>query len=434
MTLYTRLRALVALVIMLFALPAQAVLEIEITEGVEGALPIAVVPFAVGAGERPSEDIAAIVAADLRISGLFNPVAESRFPERPPSASAVNYQNWRNAGIESIVLGRVDAVPGGYNIQFQLLDAIYGRQLIGYSIPAKGTELRRAAHKISDLVFGELTGTPGAFSTRIAYISTQPTAGRNQYVLQVADYDGHNASTIYTSNMPLLSPAWSPDGERIAYVSFESERPEIFIQEVAGGNRTLVAGPTRLNSAPAWSPDGERLALTRSEYGNPDIHVLDLTSHRLTRLTDYSSIDTEPVWTPDGQYLIFTSDRSGQPQLYRVPVTGGNPERLTYEGKYNAAADISADGTQVAMIHNDGTGYHIAVQDLTTGEVRVLTEGQLDEGPSFAPNGSMILYASTYQGQGVLAAVSEDGQVHQRLQLQEGAVREPAWGPLLEAP
>lgn len=434
MTLRNASRTICALVCILFALPAQAVLEIEIIGGVEGALPIAVVPFSVGAGDRPSEDIAAIVAADLRISGLFNPVDESRFPEQPPSASAVNYQNWRNQGIESIVLGRVDAVPGGYNIQFQLLDAIYGRQLIGYSIPATRTELRRAAHKISDLVFEELIGTPGAFSTRIAYISTQMTAGRKQYVLQVADYDGYNASIIYASDMPLLSPAWSPDGERIAYVSFESDRPAIFIQEVAGGNRSLVAGPTRLNSAPAWSPDGERLALTRSENGNPDIYILDLTSNRLTRLTDYSSIDTEPVWTPDGQYLIFTSDRSGSPQLYRVPVTGGNPERLTYEGNYNAAPDISPDGSQVAMIHTDGGGYHIAVQDLTTGQVRLLTEGQLDEGPSFAPNGSMILYATTYQDQGVLAAVSEDGQVHQRLQLQEGEVREPVWGPLPAEP
>lgn len=434
MTLRNASLTICALIFMLFALPARAVLEIEIIGGVESAVPIAVVPFSVGAGERPTEDIAAIVAADLRISGLFSPVDESRFPERPPSASAVNYQNWRNQGIEHIVLGRVDATPGGYNVQFQLLDAIYGRQSIGYSIPATSTELRRAAHKISDLIFEEVIGTPGAFSTRIAYISTQLTAGRKQYVLQVADYDGYNASTIYASDMPLLSPAWSPDGERIAYVSFESDRPAIFIQEVAGGNRSLVAGPTRLNSAPAWSPDGERLALTRSENGNPDIHILDLTTNRLTRLTDYSSIDTEPVWTRDGQYLIFTSDRSGRPQLYRVPVTGGDAERLTYAGDYNAAADISSDGSEVAMIHKDGDGYHIAVQDLTTGQVRVLTEGQLDEGPSFAPNGSMILYATTHEGQGVLAAVSEDGQVHQRLQLQEGEVREPAWGPLPEEP
>jgi TolB protein len=433
MRLHNLPRALCALMLLLFMPPAQAVLEIEITQGVAGALPIAVVPFQLDAGEtQPPEDIAAIVAADLKSSGLFDPVAASRFPERPRDASSVNYQLWRNKGIETIVLGKIDAVSeGGYNIQFQLLDAIYGQQLIGYSIPATRADLRRAAHKISDLIYEELTGEPGVFSTRIAYISTQMGPGEDkQYVLQIADYDGHNARTIYSSSMPLLSPAWSPDGEQIAYVSFESERPEIFVQEIAGGNRTRIAGPTRLNSAPAWSPDGSRMALTRSENGNPDIYILDLASSRLTRMTDYSSIDTEPVWTPDGQWLIFTSDRSGRPQLYRVPVTGGNPERLTFEGEYNAAADVSPDGSQVAMVHNNGDGFRIAVQDLATGQLRVLTDGRLDEGPSFAPNGSMILYATNYQDQGVLAAVSEDGQVQQRLRLLEGEVREPVWGPL----
>lgn len=428
-------RGMLALVLILFAMPVQAVLEIEVTEGIESAVPIAVVPFALNAGDvRPPEDIAAIVAADLRSTGLFSPVEEGRFPETPDSASAVNYQLWRNQGIEDMVLGKLDAISeGGYNVEFQLLDAIYGQQLIGYSIPATRSDLRKAAHKISDLIFEELTGQPGAFSTRIAYISTQTAStGEPLYVLQVADYDGYNARTIYSSSQPLLSPAWSPDGEQIAYVSFESERPEIFIQEIAGGNRTRIAGPTRLNSAPAWSPDGSRIALTRSENGNPDIYILDLASNRLTRMTDYSSIDTEPVWTPDGQWLIFTSDRSGRPQLYRVPVAGGNPERLTFEGNYNAAADISADGSQVAMVHNSGGGYHIAVQDLATGQLRVLTDGSLDEGPSFAPNGSTILYATTEKGDDVLAAVSEDGQVRQRLRLQEGEVREPVWGPLPE--
>ncbi len=437
MRLKTFPQVMLTLALLIFAARAQAVLEIEITQGVEGALPIAVVPFALEPGEvRPPEDIAAIVESDLHSSGLFNPVDERRFPQRPAVAADINFQLWRNQGIETIVIGSLDAVAEGrYNVQFQLFDAIYGRQLIGYSIPTTRADLRRAAHKISDLIFEELTGKRGVFSTRVAYISTQTAGGgKERYVLQIADYDGHNPRTIFASNRPLMSPAWSPDGKRIAYVSFESERPEIYIQEIAGGRRTLAAGPTRLNSAPAWSPDGERMALTRSENGNPDIYILDLTSNTLTRLTDYSSIDTEPVWMPDGQSLVFTSDRTGRPQLYRISASGGNPERLTFYGDYNADANVSPDGQQIAMVHSEGRSFQIAVQDLDTGQVRVLTDGALDESPSFAPNGTMMMYGTTHDGRAVLAAVSEDGQVHQRLRLQEGAVREPVWGPFPEEP
>ncbi len=426
-------RGVFALLLLLLCVSrAHAVLEIEITKGVEGGLPIAIAPFKVDPGEaQPAEDIAAIVSNDLYSSGLFNPIDESEFPQRTASANEINYQLWRNSGIESIVLGSLQGnASGGFDVQFQLLDAIRGRQIVGYSIPTERDSLRRAAHKISDLIFEELTGMPGAFSTRIAYISTQTSGDKQRYVLQIADSDGYNPQTIFTSDRPLMSPAWSPDGERIAYVSFEKERPEIYIQEVAGGNRSLTAGPTRLNSAPAWSPDGRRLALTRSENGNPDIYILDLTSNLLTRLTDYSSIETEPVWMPDGESIVFTSDRSGRPQLYQQPVSGGAPRRLTFEGEYNAGADVSPDGAQLAMVHNDGRGFHIAIKDIEGGATRILTSGALDEGPSFAPNGSMILYATNYQGRAVLAAVSKDGRVRQRLRLQEGDVREPVWGPL----
>jgi TolB protein len=429
-------RAIFAMTLLIIALPAQAVLKIEITKGVQGALPIAVTPFELDPGTvRPPEDIAAIVAADLRSSGLFNPIPRNEFPQHPTSANDVNYQLWRNQGIEKLVLGRLEAISeGGYSVQFQLLDTIYGRQMIGYAIPATRADLRRVAHKISDLIFQRLTGMRGAFSTRIAYVSTQMSEGRKRYVLQIADFDGYNAQTIYSSDWPLLSPTWSPDGKRIVYVSFESQRPEIFIQDIASGNRISVAGPTRLNSAPAWSPDGQKLALMRSENGNPDIYILDLASNHLTRLTDYLSIDTEPVWMPDGESLIFTSDRTGRPQLYRISANGGEPQRLTYGGNYNADADVSPDSREVTFVHNGGRGFHIAVQDLETGQLRELTDGSLDEGPSFAPNGSMILYATTYNGRGMLAAVSADGQVHQRLRLQEGEVREPAWGPFPQTP
>jgi TolB protein len=427
---------LAAVLALAFATRAHAVLEIEITQGVERPLPIAVAPFTSSAGVPLPEDVAAIVAADLDSTGLFNSVAQGSFPQQPETAAEINFQLWRNQGIEKLVIGSLQPTSEGeVNVSFQLFDTIYGKQSIGYSIPTSLSDLRRAAHKISDLIYEEITGESGAFSTLIAYISTQSSpTGDKRYVLQIADSDGYNPRTIFTSSMPLLSPAWSPDGSRIAYVSFESQRPEIFIQDIAGGERMSAAGSTQLNSAPAFSPDGQQLALTRSENGNADIYILDLTSNRLTRLTDYSSIDTEAEWMPDGESLVFTSDRGGQPQLYELPVTGGDPQRLTFEGNYNAGVDVSPDGEQIAMVHNDGSGFHIAVQDIETGQLRKLTNGTLDESPSFAPNGSTIIYATAYQGADVLAAVSADGRIRQRLQLEEGEVREPVWGPFQDDP
>ena len=410
---------------------AQGILEIEITQGVEGALPIAIVPFTMAANKpQPPEAIGMIVAEDLKRSGLFAPVPEDSFPQQARAAEDINYPLWRNQGIENIVLGSVEATgPNHYVVRFKLFDAIRGRSLMGYAIPAPRQSLRKVAHKISDLIFEKLIGQRGAFSSRIVYVSAQKSTSGNNFVLQVADSDGYNPQTIYSSSRPLMSPGWSPDGRRVAYVSFEGGRPEIFLQNLQSGTRKKFSGRSGINSAPAWSPDGRRIALTLSVDGNPEIYVKNVASGALKRLTRDSAIDTEPVWMPDGQSLIFTSDRSGQPQLYRVSATGGRAMRLTFEGSYNAAADVSPDGAKIAMVHSSGGGYRIAVMDLSSKLIRVLTDGTLDESPSFAPNGSMIIYATEKRGRGVLAAVSVDGQFHQRLSLQSGDVREPVWEP-----
>ncbi len=413
---------------------AQAVLEIEITQGVEGALPIAVVPFLwQGGGAQSPQDIAGIVEADLGRSGLFAPLVQARFPQHPRSAQELNFPAWRNTGVEDLVIGSLEQRgPDAYVVRFQLFDAIRGRQLLGYSIPVTQRNLRKVAHKISDLIYEKLIGERGAFSSRIAYISTRKGPEGKRYVLQVADSDGYNAQAVFSSPAPLMSPAWAPDGQRIAYVSFENGHSEVFVQNLESGARVKVSGKKGINSAPAWSPNGRQLALVLSVHGSPEIYVMDVASGRSTRVTNSPGINTEPVWTPDGRSLIFTSDRSGTPQLYRVSARGGRARRLTFEGRYNAAADISPDGKLVAMVHNRGGGFHVAVLELATGAIRELTDGRLDESPSFAPNGSMIIYATEYRGRGVLSAVSADGRVRQRLSLQSGDVREPVWSPFVD--
>jgi TolB protein len=412
---------------------AHAILEIEITQGVEGALPIAVSPFKwQGRDESPPVEIAAIVTADLQRSGQFSLFPQAQFPQHPAFPEEINFPLWRNLGVENIVLGSTTQQGADrYIVKFQLFDAIRGGSLIGYSIPAAERDLRKVAHKISDLIFEKLTGKRGAFSSRVAYVSVLSLPGdQKQYVLQVADSDGYNPRTVYTSAHPLMSPAWSPDGERLAYVSFENGHSEVFVQHLRGGHQTKVSGKAGINSAPAWSPDGRKLALVLSVDGNPDIYVIDVSNGRIIkRVTRNSSIDTEPAWMPDGKSMVFTSDRSGQPQLYQVSLSGGRAKRLTFEGNYNAAADVSPDGLKIAMVHNNGRGFRIAVRDNATRTLRVLTDGSLDESPSFAPNGSMIIYATANAGRGVLSAVSEDGRFHQRLTLQEGDVREPVWSP-----
>jgi TolB protein len=417
--------------LLLLARPAHSDLTIEITKGMEGAIPIAVVPFGGSdTGDAAPENVAAIISSDLSRSGRFAPLPDRDLVSRPTDIAQVQYQTWRMLNVDDMVIGKVNATgPQQYNVQFQLLDVLRSKQLIGYNFAASRNELRRVAHHISDLIYEQLTGEKGAFNTQIAYITTTGTGATKSYTLMVADSDGYNPQTILRSNQPLMSPAWSADGRQIAYVSFEKKTAEIYLQDVASGSRRKVASFQGINGAPSWSPDGQRLALTLSQDGNPEIYVMDLNSKALRRLTNSPAIDTEPVWSPDGRSIVFTSDRGGSPQLYRIVAAGGQPQRLTFDGKYNAGADFSPDGRKLAMVHGEDGAYRIAVLDVGSGLLRVLTDGTLDESPSFSPNGSMIIYATEAGNRGVLAAVSADGSFRQRLSLQAGNVRAPVWSP-----
>ncbi len=408
----------------------RAALTIEITGGTEGALPIAVVPFDVSklASKLPA-DLAQIVSSDLNRSGVLKVMDRGALPASPHYSNQVKYQQWRGAGQDYLVVGRVrEDSPGIYTIEFQLLDVLKQKQLLGRSMKAKKRNLRSRAHQISDFIYQQITGIRGAFNTRIAYVRAQKNAAR-KYVLQVADTDGFNAQNVLESDEPIMSPSWSPDGKSLAYVSFENRRPEIYIQQLATARRSKVSGFSGLNSAPSWSPDGKFLALVLSKDGSPDVYTLNTATKRLKRLTKHRAIDTEPVWTQDGRSIIFTSDRSGSPQLYQINVAGGRAKRLTFEGKYNSAASLSPDGKYIAMVHGERGQYKIAQLDRETGNLTVLTDSSLDESPSFSPNGRMVLYASTRGSNGFLYAVSIDGRAKHKLSDQAGDIREPVWGP-----
>ena len=422
-----------SLICLLAVLPlfVRAGLTIEITQGMDGAVPIAVVPFGT-AGNRyaPSEDVAAIISADLARSGRFAPVPEQNLIARPVDVAEVRFPDWRTLGAENLVIGRIEPTGADqYRVQFRLFDVFRGRQITGYSLPASASGLRYVAHRISDIIYEALTGQPGAFATRIAYVISETVSGKKTYQLQLADSDGYNPKTLLSSAQPLMSPAWSPDGRKLAYVSFENRRAAVFTQDISTGKREELAAFAGINGAPAWSPDGRSMAVTLSRDGNPEIYAMRLSDKTLKRLTFGASIDTEPVWSPDGQTIVFTSDRGGSPQLYRMSAQGGRAQRITFEGNYNASADFAPDGKTLAMVHGESGKYRIATQDLDTGLLRVLSDGNLDESPSFAPNGSMIIYATEAGHRGVLAAVSSDGRFRQRFSLQQGNVREPVWSP-----
>lgn len=424
---------LLAMATGLAALPVQAALTIEISQGVEGAVPIAVVPFGWDAAQALPHDVSAIIGADLQRSGRFSPLPTQDMLSQPTDAAQVNYRDWRVLGVDNVVIGKVEATgQDSYNIRFQLLDVLRGRQVVGMNVAATGAQLRRAAHHIADQIYEALTGERGAFNTRIAYVTATGSGKGKLYEMQVADSDGYGPLSIVRSKQPLMSPTWSPDAQRIAYVSFEKRRAEIYIQDMRTGNRTMAAAFSGINGAPSWSPDGARLALTLSRDGNPEIYIMRLSDNSLTRITQSPAIDTEPVWSPDGRSLVFTSDRAGGPQLYQVPATGGQAQRLTFEGSYNAGADFSPDGQRIALVHRDAGGsYRIAVYEQATRRLQVISDGRFDESPSFAPNGRMLLYASQAANRGVLAGTSVDGRVGQTLKFQQGDVREPAWSPYL---
>jgi len=421
-------RFLCAVVVLVsLALPpaARAALTIEIIGTGANQFPVAIVPFR--AEDGLAQRITPVVAADLARSGLFRMVDAGGITPPPHEPEQVDYSQWRARGAEAVVIGAVmQLADGRYDVRFRLMDAVKQTQLAGYVYFARSDNLRLVAHKIADMIYEKLTGDVGVFSTRITYIVKRGS----RYELQVADADGFNAQTILASNEPIISPAWSPDGTRLAYVSFEQKKPVVYVQSLTTGERQAVANFWGSNSAPAWSPDGTRLAVTLTKDGGSQLYLINADGSGVVRLTQSSAIDTEPNFSPDGRHLIFTSDRGGTPQIYRVSVTGGQPDRLTFEGSYNVSPRHSPDGKSFTFIQRNGTRFNVAVQDFATRQVQVLTDGYLDESPSFAPNGKLILYATEVRGRGILSAVSSDGRVKQRLTADVGDAREPAWGPL----
>lgn len=408
---------------------AHAVLTIEITKGIEGAIPIAVVPFGwSGTGRLPVE-VAQVIQEDLARSGRFKSLPTEDMLTRPTTPEQILWPSWRVLGQDYLVIGQVQ--PAGadrFEVQFYLYDVFSGQELASYRLPSSAKDLRRAAHRISDIIYEKITGEPGIFASRIAYVTVGVQNRRRIYKLQVADADGYNPHTVVVSPEPLMSPAWSPDGKKLAYVSFENRRAAVYIQTLSTGAREKVAQFPGINGAPAWSPDGSKLALTLSKDGSPDIYVLDLAARQLRRLTESAAIDTEPAWSPDGKTIAFTSDRGGSPQVYFMSASGGVPRRVTFQGSYNARPVFSKDGSRLAFVHG-GSGYKIAVLNLQDKSMNVLTSGPLDESPSFSPNDRMILYATRGDGRRQLAVVSVDGRIEQRLKTEEGDVREPAWSP-----
>ncbi len=410
---------------------AHAILTIDITGGTEeGGQPIAIVPFALQAGMSAlPEDIAKIISDDLYRSGRFAIMPVHSLPEQPSNSNQITFSRWQAVGMPHLVIGRITGGENKYSVEFQLFDVAKGDRIIGFRYSANTQNLRQIAHQISDKIYEELTGERGVFSTRIVYVTMQRDGAQAEYHLYIADVDGANPRDMLKSTEPILSPSWSPDGQRIAYVTYDTigkrKGMVIYVQEVSTGQRTIVSKERGLNAAPAWSPDGTRLALTLSKDGNSEIYIQNLQDNTLTRLTDHSAIDTEPEWSPDGKSLVFTSDRGGRAQVYQMSAQGGKAQRLTFKGSYNARPRFSPDGSQLALLHYDGQGYRIAVLDLKSKKIKVLTQTSLDESPCFAPNGSMILYTTGTS----LAAVSIDGRVHQRLAEARGEVREPAWSP-----
>jgi len=376
-------------------------------------------------------DIAQVISSDLTRSGRFAPIPVDDMLQTPTSGVDMDFDDWAILGVEAVVVGQVtQSGENAYNVQFQLFD-VYGRdQLVGYRMPASRGTMRRVAHRAADMIYEKLTGIKGVFDTKVAYVTAEQRGNGRLYSLIVSDQDGENEHTIMESKDPIMSPAWSPDSRRVAYVSFEGNKSSVFIQTLRTGNRIKVSSKPGINGAPAFSPDGRKLVLTLGGVdGNLDIHVLDINSRQTKRLTTHRAIDTEGSWSPDGDHIYFTSDRSGGPQIYRVSANGGPAERVTFDGSYNARPRLSPDGAKLAMVHLEGGNYRIAVMDLDRKDLLILSAGRQDESPSFAPNSDTLIYATRQQRNGVLESVTADGLIRQRLTSGEGDVREPVWSP-----
>ena len=407
-------------------------LVIEITQGVDNPVPIAVVPFQWSGDSALNEDVAQVVDADLERSGQFKSLKRSLMLSFPYQKEDIYFRDWSYLATEYLIIGQVLLTDnGGYQVDYQLFDVQRQESVAGARFTGGKNDLRALAQSVSDAVYEALTGLKGAFRTRIAYVAADKKVNPSYYKLLVADADGYNAKEILKSNQPIMSPSWSRDASKLAYVSFETNRPAIYVQDITSGKRERIKSFKGINGAPAWSPDGSKLAIVLSKDGNAEIYVLDLTTNRLTRVTKHYGIDTEPSWSVDGKHILFTSDRGGKPQIYQVTLESGWVERLTFEGDYNARGSLTHDGRFLVLVSRHDSQFHIAVQDLQRGSMSLLTQTSLDESPSVAPNGSMVIYSTQDGGRDILAAVSIDGKVKFNIPANEGVVREPAWSPYL---
>ena len=422
------MRLLFGLVFLVAASQSAAQLQIEITGAGAQRTPIAIVSFPGEAAVGTS--LTAIVRADLERSGLFRGLEVPPLSPHPNEHTPINYGEWRSRLADALVVGSVaQNADGRYEVRFRVYDVVKQAPLGAIAYLFTKDNARAAAHRIADFVYEKLTGEKGVFSTQIAYVVKRGST----YELQIADADGERAQYLLRSNEPIISPVWSPEGRRIAYVSFESKKPVVYVHYLEDRKRQVVASFRGSNSAPAWAPDGKTLAVVLSVDGGSQIFLLNADgSGARRRISNSASIDTEPRFSSDGKWIYFTSDRGGSPQVYRMSATGGEPQRVTFEGSYNVSPRPSPDGRVLAYVTRNAGKFQVALLDLSNRQVQVITDRDRDESPSFAPNGWMILLATVIGGRGVLAAVSADGRIKQRLPFAGGDVREPAWGPFIE--